>query len=74
MPPRSKGRKLPSRAQIYSGALDDRYVIGYSNSLMDNFIMDVQGSGYVDFGDGRPLMFFGYGGKTAGLTTASAKN
>ncbi|MFD1802014.1 murein transglycosylase A [Mixta tenebrionis] len=63
MPPRSKGRKLPSRAQIYRGALDDRYIIGYSNSLMDNFIMDVQGSGYVDYGDGRPLMFFGYAGK-----------
>ncbi|WP_428943931.1 murein transglycosylase A [Pantoea sp. FN060301] len=62
LPPRNKGR-LPSRAQIYSGALDDRYIIGYSNSLMDNFIMDVQGSGYVNFGDGRPLMFFGYGGK-----------
>ncbi|QZQ51027.1 murein transglycosylase A [Erwinia persicina] len=63
MPPRAKGRKLPSRADIYSGALDDRYVAAYSNSLMDNFIMDVQGSGYVDYGDGRPLMFFGYGGK-----------
>ncbi|MGE9551565.1 murein transglycosylase A [Erwinia amylovora] len=62
MPPRGK-RRLPSRAEIYSGALDNRYVIGYSNSLMDNFIMDVQGSGYVDYGDGRPLMFFGYGGK-----------
>ncbi|MCX8956867.1 murein transglycosylase A [Erwinia psidii] len=60
--PASK-RRLPSRAQIYSGALDDRYVVAYSNSLMDNFIMDVQGSGYVDYGDGRPLMFFGYGGK-----------
>ncbi|WP_053115807.1 murein transglycosylase A [Winslowiella iniecta] len=63
MPPRSKGRKLPSRAEIYAGALDDRYIVGYSNSLIDNFMMDVQGSGYVDFGDGRPLMFFGYGGK-----------
>lgn len=62
IPPRGK-RRLPSRAEIYSGALDNRYVIGYSNSLMDNFIMDVQGSGYVDYGDGRPLMFFGYGGK-----------
>ncbi|WP_380183954.1 murein transglycosylase A [Kalamiella sp. sgz302252] len=62
MPPRGK-RRLPSRAEIYSGGLDERYVIGYSNSLMDNFIMDVQGSGYVDYGDGRPLMFFGYGGK-----------
>lgn len=63
MPPRSKGRKLPSRADIYSGALDERFIAGYSNSLMDNFIMDVQGSGYVDYGDGRPLTFFGYGGK-----------
>ncbi|BCQ36302.1 MULTISPECIES: murein transglycosylase A [Erwinia] len=63
MPPRSKGRKLPSRAEIYSGALDERFIAGYSNSLMDNFIMDVQGSGYVDYGDGRPLTFFGYGGK-----------
>lgn len=30
---------------------------------MDNFIMDVQGSGYIDFGDGQPLTFFGYAGK-----------
>ncbi|WP_187488663.1 murein transglycosylase A [Duffyella gerundensis] len=63
MPPRSKGRKLPSRAQIYSGAIDERYIAGYSNSLIDNFMMDVQGSGYVDYGDGRPLTFFGYAGK-----------
>ena len=63
MPPRKRGQKLPSRASIYSGALDDRYVIAWSNSLIDNFIMDVQGSGYVDFGDGRPMSFFGYGGK-----------
>ncbi|MEA7581079.1 MltA domain-containing protein, partial [Salmonella enterica subsp. enterica serovar Anatum] len=34
-----------------------------SNSLMDNFIMDVQGSGYIDFGDGSPLNFFSYAGK-----------
>lgn len=61
MPPK-RGR-LPSRADIYSGALGERYIVGYSNSLMDNFIMDVQGSGYVDYGDGRPLTFFGYGGK-----------
>ncbi|HBZ17600.1 murein transglycosylase A [Pantoea sp. NPDC088449] len=63
MPPRPRGQKLPSRASIYSGGLDERYVIAYSNSLIDNFMMDVQGSGYVDFGDGRPLRFFGYGGK-----------
>ncbi|PKH19973.1 murein transglycosylase A [Enterobacterales bacterium CwR94] len=63
LPPRNGKRQLPSRAEIYSGAIDERYVLGYSNSLMDNFIMDVQGSGYVNFGDGRPLMFFGYAGK-----------
>lgn len=61
MPPK-RGR-LPSRAEIYSGGLSDSYVLAYSNSLMDNFIMDVQGSGYIDFGDGQPLTFFGYAGK-----------
>jgi len=54
---------LPDRAGIYSGALDDRYIIAYTNSLMDNFMMEVQGSGYVDYGNGQPLVFFGYGGK-----------
>ncbi|MFC6378077.1 murein transglycosylase A [Tatumella terrea] len=63
MPPRRRGYKLPSRAEIYNGALNSRYVIAWSNSLIDNFMMDVQGSGYVDYGDGRPLTFFGYGGK-----------
>ncbi|MGV3344671.1 murein transglycosylase A [Enterobacteriaceae bacterium LUAb1] len=63
MPPRKGKRALPSRAEIYQGAIDERYVIAYSNSLMDNFVMDVQGSGYVDYGNGRPLVFFGYGGK-----------
>lgn len=62
MPPKGK-RRLPDRAAIYSGALDERYVVAYTNSLMDNFMMEVQGSGYVDYGDGRPLMFFGYAGK-----------
>lgn len=61
MPP--KRGKLPSRASIYAGALSDNYVLAYSNSLMDNFIMDVQGSGYIDFGDGSPLNFFSYAGK-----------
>ncbi|WP_404855812.1 MltA domain-containing protein, partial [Escherichia coli] len=42
-------------AEIYAGALSDKYILAYSNSLMDNFIMDVQGSGYIDFGDGSPL-------------------
>src|SRR5476651_936534 len=61
MPPKS-GR-LPHRASIYSGALSDNYVVAWTNSLMDNFMMEVQGSGYVDYGDGRPLTFFGYAGK-----------
>ncbi|OZT14904.1 murein transglycosylase A [Serratia marcescens] len=60
MPPKGRGR-LPDRAG--SGALDDRYIIAYTNSLMDNFMMEVQGSGYVDYGNGQPLVFFGYGGK-----------
>ncbi|WP_279961563.1 murein transglycosylase A [Escherichia coli] len=50
-------------AEIYAGALSDKYILAYSNSLMDNFIMDVQGSGYIDFGDGSPLNFFSYAGK-----------
>lgn len=62
MPPKGRGR-LPDRAGIYSGALDNRYIIAYTNSLMDNFMMEVQGSGYVDYGNGQPLVFFGYGGK-----------
>ncbi|NDL65532.1 murein transglycosylase A [Acerihabitans arboris] len=63
MPPRGKNR-LPDRAAINAGALEGRNLaIGYSNSLMDNFMMEVQGSGYVDYGDGRPMTFFGYGGK-----------
>ncbi|MDC9612548.1 murein transglycosylase A [Xenorhabdus khoisanae] len=62
MPTKSRFR-LPNRAAIYSGALNKKFIIGYSNSLMDNFMMEVQGSGYVNFGDGQPLTFFGYGGK-----------
>lgn len=62
MPTKGK-RRLPNRAAIYSGALDSRYIIAYTNSLMDNFMMEVQGSGYVDFGNGQPLVFFGYSGK-----------
>ncbi|XBS68999.1 murein transglycosylase A [Acerihabitans sp. KWT182] len=63
MPPRGGKRRLPDRASIYAGALEGRgQAIAYSNSMLDNFLMEVQGSGYVDYDDGRPLMFFGYGG------------
>ncbi|AOV97767.1 murein transglycosylase A [Edwardsiella hoshinae] len=61
--PHKRGR-LPARSAIYNGALDNRNLeIAYSNSLMDNFMMEVQGSGYVDYGNGQPLTFFGYAGK-----------
>lgn len=40
-----------------------RLILAWSNSLVDNFMMEVQGSAYIDFGDGRPLTFFGYAGK-----------
>lgn len=60
----AKGKKrLPSRAEIYNGALSDRLILAYSNSAVDNFMMEVQGSGYVNYGDGSPLSFYGYAGK-----------
>ncbi|MEX9872092.1 murein transglycosylase A [Providencia rettgeri] len=62
MPPKGKTR-LPSRAAIYNGALSDNLILAYSNSPVENFMMEVQGSGYVDVGDGSPLNFFGYAGK-----------
>ncbi|MGK2960361.1 MAG: murein transglycosylase A [Candidatus Malihini olakiniferum] len=61
--PSKKSRRLPNRASIYAGALGERNVLAWTNSLMDNFLMEVQGSGYVDFGDSRPLTFFAYDGK-----------
>jgi membrane-bound lytic murein transglycosylase A len=62
MPSKGHGR-LPDRSAIYAGALSSNLAIAYTNSLMDNFMMEVQGSGYVDYGDGRPMMFFSYAGK-----------
>lgn len=59
-----KMRRLPDRARIYAGALDGLGLeLAYSNSLVDNFMMEVQGSAYIDFGDGTPLVFFAYAGK-----------
>lgn len=64
MPARGKkNRRLPDRASIYAGALNDDLVLAWTNSLVDNFMMEVQGSAYIDFGDGRPLTFYGYAGK-----------
>jgi len=62
--PKNWSGKLPSRGEIYSGALNNRKLeIAYTSSLIDNFIMQVQGSGYVDFEDNNPLHYFVFGGK-----------
>ncbi|MWN89321.1 murein transglycosylase A [Gilliamella sp. Pra-s65] len=62
--PTDNGEQLPDREQIYNGSLTGQGLeIAYSNSLMDNFTMEVQGSAYIDFEDGSPLVFFCYGGK-----------
>lgn len=52
-----------SRAQIYAGVLHKKAkVLAYSNSMLENFLLGVQGSGYVDFGDGN-LSYFAYAGQ-----------
>lgn len=61
--PRCGGR-CPSRAEIHQGALANRGLeLGYSKSLIDNFLMDVQGSGFVHYGDDDRLQYLGYSGK-----------
>ena len=55
--------KRYSRAQIYDGALKGKGLeLAYSNSMMDNFLLGVQGSGYVDLGDGQ-LDYLAYAGQ-----------
>ncbi|OOF81262.1 murein transglycosylase A [Rodentibacter ratti] len=52
-----------SRAQIYAGALEGQGLeLAYSDSMLDNFLLGVQGSGYVDFGNGN-LNYFAYAGQ-----------
>ncbi len=67
--PKCSGR-CPSREQIYNGALDGQgQEIGYTSSLLDSFIMEVQGSGFVHFIDdenssnANDLVYFAYAGK-----------
>ncbi|PKQ75616.1 murein transglycosylase A [Aeromonas sobria] len=58
------GGRCPSRAEIHQGALANRGLeLGYSKSLIDNFLMDVQGSGFVHYGDDDRLQYLGYSGK-----------
>ncbi|BFU60063.1 MULTISPECIES: murein transglycosylase A [Rodentibacter] len=52
-----------SRAQIYAGALEGKGLeLAYSDSMLDNFLLGVQGSGYVDLGSGN-LNYFAYAGQ-----------
>jgi membrane-bound lytic murein transglycosylase A len=54
----------PTRAQIYAGALAGKGLeLGYAKTLIDPFIMEVQGSGFVHFGDDDSLEYFAYAGK-----------
>ena len=52
-----------TRQQIYNGALAGKGLeLAYSDSMLDNFLLGVQGSGYVDFGNGN-LNYFAYAGQ-----------
>lgn len=58
-----KGNKKYSRAQIYRGALAGKGLeLAYTNSMLENFLVEVQGSGFVDIGGGR-LHHLAYGDK-----------
>jgi len=60
----SCGAECPTRAQIYSGALAGQGLeLGYAENRIDPFIMEVQGSGFVHFGDDDTLEYFAYAGK-----------
>ncbi|MCE2594847.1 murein transglycosylase A [Motilimonas cestriensis] len=64
----------PSRAQIYAGALANQGLeIGYSKSLLDNFMLEVQGSGFVYFEDGGDKQYFAYAGKNGHGYTSIGK-
>ncbi|MEH0688420.1 murein transglycosylase A [Vibrio cholerae] len=54
----------PTRAQIYAGALEGQGLeLGYAANLIDPFLMEVQGSGFVHFEDDDTLEYFAYGSK-----------
>lgn len=56
--------KYPTRAEVYAGALQGKQLeLGYSASLLDIFLMEVQGSGFVKFTDSDELVYFAYAGK-----------
>lgn len=64
-----QGNRKFSRAEIYAGALAGRGLeLAYSNSQLDNFLMEVQGSGFMRV-DGQ-LRHFAYGDKNGYSYTA----
>ncbi len=55
--------QCPTRTQIYNGALEGQgLVLGYSSSQLENFLLEVQGSGFVHFGDTNKMEYFAYAG------------
>jgi membrane-bound lytic murein transglycosylase A len=61
--PDCSGSSCPTRTQIYNGALEGQgLILGYSSSLLDNFLLEVQGSGFVHFGDTNKMEYFAYAG------------
>ncbi len=63
-------QKRFTRSQIYAGALAGKGLeLAYSDSMIDNFLLGVQGSGYVDFGNGQ-LSYFAYAGQNGFPYTA----
>ncbi|KII80203.1 murein transglycosylase A [Vibrio renipiscarius] len=54
----------PTRAEINAGALEGKGLeLGYAANMIDPFLMEVQGSGFVHFEDDDSLEYFAYGGK-----------
>lgn len=61
--PECKGN-CPTRSEIYDGALEGMGLeLGYASNMIDPFIMEVQGSGFVHYEDDGSLQYFGYAGK-----------
>eukprot|EP00095_Tigriopus_kingsejongensis_P001353 snap_masked-scaffold1227_size54431-processed-gene-0.0 protein:Tk01353 transcript:snap_masked-scaffold1227_size54431-processed-gene-0.0-mRNA-1 annotation:"murein transglycosylase" len=56
-------KECPTREEIYNGALEGQGLeLGYSANRIDPFMMEVQGSGFVHFGDDDTLQYFAYAG------------
>ncbi len=52
-----------TRKQIYNGALEGQGLeLAYSDSMLDNFLLEVQGSGYINLGSGK-LNYLAYAGQ-----------